>query len=56
MMKPQASFRGGQLGWEQAGLVASLTGSRAPGTLGTLAWGPVLCTSRPSASHEDLRK
>lgn len=24
MMKPQASFRGGRFGWEQAGLVASL--------------------------------
>ena len=45
MMKPQASFRGGRFGWEQAGLVTSLTDWEhlAP-------WGPVLCTSRPSAS------
>lgn len=54
MMKPQASFRGGRFGWEQAGLVASLTAHRlgAPGTLGTC---PLHLTPL-CQHHEDLRK
>lgn len=58
MMKPQASFRGGRFGWEQAGLVASLTDPEhlAPwGPLpGDLSFAPH--TPLPAPGHEDLKK
>lgn len=56
MMKPQASFRGGRLSWEQAGPVASLTDPEHLAPWGPLPGDPSFAPHAPLPGHKDLRK